>query len=235
MAKRRLARRTVEKPVRKQVEPEEFEDLEDEIEEFEEEEEEEELVPRRVSRRVVEEDISDEDEEEEEAEEEDEEPVPVKKHKAPAAKKEYKAPTVEKKTDPISIKKVDQVIAENVFSQMFEAMEDGNAIVVTKLGENKWQIVKGNAVQLGVKKISNSEAWAEMISQEYVDWNAAWTKKSYEQKKAYAKKIGAKWEAHEDERVDVMRLTASVRSKEGIEKYKPEYRTRAARAALRGG
>jgi hypothetical protein len=73
-----------------------------------------------------------------------------------------------------------------------------------------------------------------MVDPNYLEWINTWKAKSYAEKKAYAKKAKIKWEEHADERIDVMRITQAVREAEGIEKYKPEYRSRQARAALRG-
>ena len=237
MAKRHLARRGApvpQKPVRKPVEPEDVDELEDELEEIDDEEEEDEPVaPRRVSRQVEVEADEDEDDEdgEDDEEEDDDEPVKVvAKRPAPAAPAKKPVP------QPVTIKTVEKTIVDDMFATMLDALDDGQAINITRLGENKWQVSLGNAAKAAaVKKKTGKEYWDEVISPETKAWSEKWGAMDLAQKKAYAKKVGAKWEPHDDERIESMRLAQAVRTKEGLEKYKPEYRTRAARIALQNG
>jgi len=244
MAKRHLARRggpppQPQKPVRKVVEPEDVEDLEDEIEDVDDEEEEDEPVApiHRASRRVVKEEVADEDEvDDEEDEDEDDEVAPVRviakrPVSAPVSAPVRKAPVP---VEPVKIKPVQQQVADSMFESLFEALPEGKAIIITRIAENKWQVSTNIAKVSKGDGMSNADYWEETINPEFWAWLNAWKLKSYEQKKAYATKQGIKWAPHADPRIDVMRITQAVRSAEKIEKYKPEYRTRAARASLRG-
>lgn len=237
MAKRHLARRGApvpQKPVRKPVEPEDVDELEDELEEIDEVDDEEDddapVAPRRVSRQVEVEADEDDDEEDDDA------PVKVvAKRPAPVAVPAKKAmPKAPVPVEPVKIKPVQQQVADNMFESLFEALPEGKAIIITRIAENKWQVTANTAKASKQVGMSNADYWDETINPEFWDWLNAWKLKSYEQKKEYAVKQKIKWAAHADPRIDVMRITQAVRSAEKIEKYKPEYRTRAARASLRG-
>ena len=56
---------------------------------------------------------------------------------------------------------------------------------------------------------------------------------SYADMKKWAKQKKVKWENHDDERIDRIRITVALREKLGIEKYKDEYQDKAARDAIK--
>lgn len=251
--RRRIVRSRVEEP-----EEDELEELEDELEELEDEPEAEEAPkPTRRSRRIVEE------EEEEEvvkaapakasakkdgkaSPKKEPEPAPVKaatKNVAKAAPAEEEEAAEEEAAEEeapapakAKIRKVDSVVAGEILTGLLDGLEEGKAIVVTRNGENKWQFAMGDAVVAagGAGKLRGKEFWATVRSPEYDKWRADWKQKTFDEKKKYATKIGAAWEPHENPQIEVMRITAAVREKLGIEKYKPEFASRSARAALRG-
>ena len=200
--------------------PEEIEEEVEEIEEEEiEEEEEEEEVPAPAARRrkavkvVV----------EHEEEEEEEEPVVVKRSKAPTAKKAAKVEEAVTTADPIGY--------------LLSELAKGSIILIKALGDGEYHLqlsATSGIVTVGPQKLTGKAYWDEVLSQEFKEHDEEWKQLSYKEKLAAAKKLKATWESHEDERVDVMRITESVRNKLGISKYKPEYEDRSTRAAIRG-
>lgn len=78
-------------------------------------------------------------------------------------------------------------------------------------------------------------AWkAEVYSDQYKKYIEKSRAKSYTQFVKFAKKKGAKWEKHADERIDRIRASMALQDVLGIEKYKPEYQDQAARQAIKG-
>jgi hypothetical protein len=197
------------------VDDEEYDD-DDAVEEIDDEDDEEEApAPVRKAKRVVAVEADEEDP--------DDQPVVVKKSKpAPVA-----APKA------AEIKMVEATVVENVFTKLIEALDEGKAIIITKTKSNQYQVVSGDAVKFGGQKMSNAEYWKEVISPEFREWNEEWSQMTFDERKKEAIKIKAKWEPHEDPGIEGMHIAQAVRAKLGIEKYKPEYRTRAQRAALR--
>lgn len=225
MPKRRRIRRR-SKPV------EDYEELEEveEVEELEDDDEEEEAPApksgrRRRAPRVVEDDEYDDEDEVEDAPT----PAPKKSAKKPAKKASPKAETVD-------IKKVDDQVAEGVFTELLEAMQDGQAIIAVRLPDNKWQFITGD-IQTGVTtgpKLRGKEYYDEVQTQQYKDFVEEWGDLTYQEKVKKAKGLKVKWEKHDDKRVDNIRLMLAVREKLGIEKYKPDYINKSARDRLRG-
>lgn len=212
------------KVVRTPVEDEDFEEIDEtevdeDAEDFDDadddDEEEEAPAPVRKAKKVV-----------VEADEE-EAPAPVKK-----AKRTEDAPAPKKGAE---IKTVEATVVENVFTELIEALEEGKALLITKTKRNQYQVTTGAAVAMSAKKMAHGEYLAEVIDPAYTEWKEKWRGMSFDAKKKYAIKIKAQWDPHEDEGIEVMRISQAVREAEGIEKYKEEYRDRAARAALRSG
>lgn len=263
MVKRRKITRHVSKPAPRQpapvdVDETEMEGEDEDVDEGEGEEEEDQPVrtSRRVTTKAPVEDDEDDDEDDDdggdddgggEDEDDDEDYVaPVNKPKVktkkvvppPAAKKgapAKAAPKAAPKVEPVKVQSVDKAVAEDILTGLLEALDEGGkSLVIVKVKDNKWNLSLSDGVKAG-GKMTSSEAWHATVSDEFLEWSKTWNAKSFEEKKKYAKQLKCKWEENDDPRIEVMRITQAVREKEGIEKYKPEYRTRAARAALRAG
>ena len=197
------------------------------------------------------------DEEEEEEEEEEETPAPVRKAKVPAPKpapvkavpapapkpvaKKAPAPLPEddeeeEKTPaaPVKIKGANAMVVDGLLAGAMTALADGKSLVITALGDNKYSIVMGEAAAKPTKKLRGAEYAQEVLSPEYIKWMSEWKLKTYDEKVAFAKKIKVTCEAHTTPQINVMRVTDAVRTKLGLEKYKEQYRSRSARAALLG-
>lgn len=237
-ARRRIIRR---KPVEEELEEEELEETESELEEEEEleedeieEEEEEEVVPVRKARKM------------------DEAPAPATKKvvgkPAPVAKKapapaeesedeeEYEEEEVSApKVGKVKVRKVETVVADNVFAQILEGIETGKSVLITRTGDGKWELsLTDGKGKSSAGRLTGKAYWDEVSNPEFTQWNAEWQEKTFDEKKSYAKKLGLKWEEHANPKVEVMRITEAVRNHLGVEKYKEEYRTRSARAAIKG-
>ena len=227
--KRRKIRRR--KPVEEYEEVEELEgeDLDDELEE--EEEEAPTPKPKRQRRKRAPRKVEEVEEDEWVEEEVDEEPPPKPKAKKPAARKKAVPPA---KKD-IEIKKADDQVAEGVLSGLLEAMDAGHSILVTRLSSSTWQFANAETVALPTgPKLKGKEYNEEVLTEEYKEWHDDWKEMTYQEKKASAKKLKVKWDEHEDQRVDNIRMSAEVRAKLNIEKYKPEYVEKSARDRLKG-
>jgi hypothetical protein len=225
------------KPVEvEEVEDDEVDDVEEELD-AEEEEVEVAKPARRAARKI----------EPEPEEEEEDEPAPVKAKPAAkiavpvkaAAKKAAEPEEEEEDEEPaakpakVSIRKVDGMVAENVVTKILEAMDQGKSIVITKTDDNQWQFASAEKFK-DPDKLRGKEYWDKVKNPEYEKWMDDWHNLTYAEKVAKAKKAGVKWEAHDNPKIDVIRLTAAMRAHLGIEKYKEEYMSRTARAALRG-
>lgn len=231
VVKRRLVRR---KPVEEEVEDEEVEDEdleeeeEEEVEEEEEDEEEEEEVvvkkaPRGISRHAdkkaqkppkVEKPAPKKVKvEEPEEEEEEEEVIPAKK---------------------IKVQKVEETVIGSILVEAMKQLGDGKVVVISSLGHDKFSVGYSDAVAAVKEKIRGKQYWDIVASPGYKSWNHEWHQKTYDEKVKFAKSKKIKWDTHPNPKVDVIRLTEAVRAALGVEKYKPEYRSRSARANLRG-
>ena len=242
MAKSRRMRGRVSRHVE---EPAEVEEVEVEEAEVEDEEE-------------LEDDVELEDELEDEEEEEEEEVTPRKARRfqkpapkvvtKPALKSKVVPPPVkavakgkepvtdeleDEEVKPVGIKAAPVQVAESILVGLLESLEAGKAIVITKINEKKWQITSTDVLK-STGKLRGKEYWDKVRNPEYNAWRTAWKERSFEEKKAYAKKLGVKWATHANPRIEEMHVTQAVREHEGISKYKPEYASRSARAALRG-
>lgn len=169
-----------------------------------------------------------EDPEPEEPEEEDPKPV-VKTQPLPE-------PNLEK----FRIRSVNETVAGDVFTQMFEALAAGTSIIVTKLEDGKWQFTSTNIQAAAVEKsnglkLGNGKAYfAEVLNPQYTKFYDEWNNLTYDERKRRAKKAGTTWKEDKNVKMDAMRMTAAYLEKLGIKKYKPEYMDPKKRAAVRG-
>lgn len=222
------------------------------------------LRRRMAPKPVVEEPIEEEmDFDVEEEEEEEEQPVVRRKVVAPATSNVKRvtssAPAPVNKVAPVPSKKVvdeedeedvEEVAApvkktvlkpvtDTVMSSMFMAlissMADGSSIIITKIADNKWSITSGESVQQKKSGLKGNDYWKEVLDPAYVEWSKEWTAMSAEDRIKLAKSKKVQWKEDPDPRVNQMRCTEAYREAMGIEKYKPEYRSRKARKELQMG
>jgi len=231
VAKRRLVRR---KPAEEEEDEEEIEEIEPEIDD------------------EVDEDEEYEDEEDEDEEEEEKprhargikpkavaKPAPkpmkvkAKKVKEPEPEEDEEEEEVPAKVG--KVQKVDDTKASGLLLDVMNQLEDGKSLLITHLGKGKYAIGFADGLKAAPQGLRGDAYWDKVANPGYRDWMHNWHDMTYDEKGKYAKKNKIKWNHHENPKVDVIRLTEAVRAAEGIEKYKPEYRSRSARAALRGG
>lgn len=122
-----------------------------------------------------------------------------------------------------------QYTSEEVVDALLSALEHGYSLALRKVGGNVYEISKVGdeaSEKVGMKLKGNELFYSE----EFIEWQTNWKRKTYEEKIEYAEKVGAEWEQHEMRRINSMRATKAVRLLEGIEKYKEGYRTRRERS-----
>ena len=123
----------------------------------------------------------------------------------------------------------------DLFEAILGGLSEGQSVTITA-SEDEWVLSAGGET-VAAPKVTLLKGRAyhdEVLAEEFLDWREKWQELTFSEKKAQAKKAKAEWDEHEDPRVEAMRIAAAIREALGIEKYKPEYRTRAARAAIRG-
>lgn len=181
-------------------------------------------------------DLVEEDELEDLEEEEEEVRTPKKfqSKSSPAVTKKV-APVEEELPAKPKIKKVDTVVAEDVLTKILEGMEIGKTVAISRTADNRWELALVDGKSFAATgKLTGRAFWDEVTSPEFKEWNEMWGQMTFDEKKKAALKAGAKWEPHENPKVEVMRITEAYREHMGVEKYKPQYASRAARAAIRG-
>lgn len=208
---------------------------------------------RRVVRRKQEETVPEDELLEEEIEEEDEDDADAEEEEAPQPRRrrsrKTKAESEEEDDEEEDDESLDDVEeyddsprAEfddgNAISAIFDAMAEGQIAVLKKVDSRTILMTltdedAGLSVAAGPRKLSGKEYWQEVLDPDYNEWREEWVELTYEEKVARAKKAKVKWEEHENPKVDVMRLTEAYRKHLGVHKYKPEYRSRSARSAVR--
>jgi hypothetical protein len=229
MAKRRkIVRRRAAAPA------EELEQEDVDVEEMDDDEEEE-VVVRAARKVVVEPELEDDEDIGEDEEEVEIKPVRRTRKVTPpvVTKAVEEEPEVAK---PVRIKKVETQVTEDVLTGVLNALETGQAIQVSRTADNQWQIVRTDKIsnKLGFGKLTGKEYWDTVLSPEFTKWQEEWAAMTFAEKKKQATKIKAVWEPHDNPKIEIMRITAAMREHLGIEKYKPEYASRGARAALKG-
>jgi hypothetical protein len=148
-------------------------------------------------------------------------------------------------TEPVKVEKKfkGKKTGTNPVEDIMKAMRSGEAIMIKCDGLNSYQvsiipndiIVSKTGFRYLKKGITGKQYWIEVLNPEFTEWVEKWGKMTYTEKKAYADKLGVVWRRSEtNERLDVMNMAEAVRKAENIEKYKPEYMKRTARAKIRG-
>lgn len=196
-----------------------------------------------IQRLMADDEGLDQDEAEEEVEE--------KPTRRPAARQRRRKDTA--KPDPVEevTDEPEQVeVGGDVFDNLLTRLQAGEALTFSAV-DGGWVVSAGNSIAITattvVKKsgagLKGRAFEEEAFSDEYFDHlyvNAAktgkgWKELTVEERYAAADDIGADWEEHENSKTDQMRMGMAVRKALGIEKWKEEYKSRAAREALKDG
>lgn len=153
--------------------------------------------------------------------------------KREARQHEPKITVVDKSEKPEPRGKI--VFKSNPFTDFLQALMDKNQpVIISPQGDGTFvmELARDAAIQ-GVGKLEGQEYWQEVLSPEFDMWSKEWNELTYSEKIEEAKRVGAEWEEHDVEKTNMMRMGAAVRDVLGIEKYKPKYRSRKARQAIR--
>lgn len=135
----------------------------------------------------------------------------------------------------------DNMVFDSIVKALLAALQDGLALVVTPLNNGALEIVATPQEKSAAKKASRANVltgnayWQEVLTPEFREHEREWLSLSLDERKKEAKKLKVKWEPHDNPKVDAMNMTTAVRAKLGIEKYKPQYQSQAARKLLREG
>lgn len=192
---------------------------------------------KRRARVVREEPEAEEVLEELEEEIEELEEAPSKRKRRKVVEPEPEAPPKRKRkvARKVELEPEEPASSEDLLNCILEGLDDGQSMTITRESDTSWVLAVGGVVEVApaTQKLSGKAYSDEVRSQEFQDHAVVWKELSFEEKLAHAEKLDVQWKEHDDPRVEVIRVTAAVREKLGIEKYKPQYRTRAARAAIR--
>jgi hypothetical protein len=197
---------------------------------------------RRRTVKKVEEPVAEVEEvEEEEVEEEEveveEAPKPKKtrrRRKSTRKAKPKKAEPVEEAeeapTMPVAVSKV---VDGQFFLDMFAAMEHGQAVTFVRKDDEWIMNAGGTAVVEQALKLRGKEFNKEVQTKEYQEHYAEWKALTDDEKYDVIEEAGVEWEEHDMANINMMRATSAYRTAMEITKYKPQYKTAAARRAIR--
>lgn len=199
--------------------------------------------------------VAEEEEEEEDNQEEEEEaPKPVNKNKRIRVRAVSKANGSEGEEEatalpgqPATEEEISKTVRSNLpqtlnmaldgqlVLDMLEAMRTGETYVIGKINDEQWRIAisKEALVVTTGKKLKGVAYDREVCTQEFLDWKKEWQAMSTEEKIHHAEELGVEWEQHETARINLMRAGLAVREHLEIDKYKPQYQSRNARASIR--
>lgn len=115
----------------------------------------------------------------------------------------------------------------------------GHTYVITPLSDGTFTLVDYGVDWKPPKAVKGHQLTGkaylqEVLNPDYVAWQEEWGNLSAEEKILKAKKLKLSWEPHSDGKINVMRITQAMQVHLGIEKYKPQYQSQAARNAVRG-
>ena len=131
---------------------------------------------------------------------------------------------------------------KNPIEDIIEALHSGEAIMVKKEGVTSYSvhlipnevIISKTFTNILKKGIIGNQYWNEVLNPDFKPWLLKWNAMTNTEKYEYAEKHKLTWKHSENQRLDIMALTEAARKDAGINKYKPEYQTRAARARIKG-
>lgn len=139
--------------------------------------------------------------------------------------------------ETVKIQPVNMVALKDILMSVMQALGDGKAIIIMRLNADRWQIspIADMKAPLSMqKKLTGKAYWDEVLDEKYVEWDKEWASLTQAERIQRCKKAGVKWDEDKDIRINNLRMTEAYRTILGVEKYKPEYRDRASRAAIKG-
>lgn len=126
------------------------------------------------------------------------------------------------------------VFSTDPMTDVLNDLKVGHAVVITREDKEKYSMRVLETDEFSAKPtMSKAEYLGIVYTEAYTEFERSWGVKSAEERLAYAKKKKIEWDEHDDHRINMLRLTQAVREAEGIEKYKPEWNTKAKRSKIR--
>ena len=154
---------------------------------------------------------------------------------------------LEKPVKDFETKTVNDVVLDNLFVKVMEHLGMGQELVIFKVSGDKWTIkipgggeeskppkMPPSKASKGVGKLSGKEYEQEVCTQEYLDFVEDWRGMDITEKRKLAKSLGCKWDKAADAKIENMSLSRAVQEAKEITKYKPKYKSGAARASVKG-
>jgi hypothetical protein len=129
------------------------------------------------------------------------------------------------------------IFGSDPITTIMEKLEFGQAIVITRLaGDERYSmhVTTSDKISSTPGALTLREYFETVYTKEFLEWKDMWDSMHMEEKRAYAARVGAKWDEHTVGRIDSMRMAEAVRIKQGMKsKYKKEWNTRKKRAKIR--
>jgi hypothetical protein len=190
-------------------------------------------------------------------------PPPVARKIVPPSKKvveeeEEELPVEPKPVKDFETKTVNDVVLDNLFVRVMEHLGMGQELVIFKVSGDKWTVKIPGAVEepkvlrmppskreefeakgymtkaKSPGKLSGKEYEQEVCTQEYLDFVEDWRGMDITEKRKLAKSLKVTWNKAADEKIENMSLSRAVQEAKEITKYKPKYKSGAARASVKG-
>lgn len=143
-----------------------------------------------------------------------------------------------------------QSVLSMTVQEVFEIMRSGESLALVKEDKNTMilSLVPTDAVSKNLakaaapsKKLRGDAYWSEVLSPEYYSWyykdagnGKPWGDMTAEEKEEFVTGLGIEYETSDDPRMNALHQVQALLAKMGIEKYKEQYQTSAARDALKG-
>lgn len=196
--------------------------------------------PQTVTKRKVE--VVEEVEDVEEEEEVEETPKPSSRRRRSGQRVVVKAEEEVEEEDDIEEVEEDESDGAQTFNSaadVIASLKKGVPYQITLTdGGFIVMVLDGTTAASKIRKSDGLKGKAftdEVYSDEYKEFQERWQAMSAEEKEAEVKKAKVKWEKHDHPATNAMRMVMAYQDHLGLEKYKPEYASRAARQALKEG
>lgn len=129
----------------------------------------------------------------------------------------------------------------NPMVDLLEHMKIGTILVIIKEDKESWKVTQTDKFftslitpAMAGARLKGKSFWDAVSNPEYQQWSREWNQLTFSEKKKRAEKMGVTWEISKNPKIEAMNITKAVREHLGIEKYRDEYKSRAARANIKG-
>jgi hypothetical protein len=129
----------------------------------------------------------------------------------------------------------------NPIVDILEHMKIGTILVIVKEDRDSWKVTQTDKFFTSLvtptttgARLKGKSFWDAVSNPEYQQWSREWNQLTFSEKQKRAEKMGVTWEESKNPKIEAMNITKAVREHLGIEKYRDEYKSRAARANIKG-